>query len=186
MWRSDPTGDRGPRAYQPEFTWIPLLIVVGLVAQSRSRRSSIARRRHRLRTEDDAVAAEQVAGLLHDGLDDLRAERDPRRAVIAAYARLEQALGTAGLPRRLGRLPRSTSREFSDGSRSTGDRSRGSPALRRRPSSRTTRRRGDEERGDRALLRHSRRAPSRARAAEPPAEHVPTRWHVVSESAAPS
>jgi hypothetical protein len=32
-------------------------------------------------------------------LDDLRAERDPRRAVIGAYARMERSLAAAGLPR---------------------------------------------------------------------------------------
>jgi Domain of unknown function (DUF4129) len=32
-------------------------------------------------------------------LDDLRAEQDPRRAVIRAYARMERSLAAAGLPR---------------------------------------------------------------------------------------
>ncbi len=37
--------------------------------------------------------------MLDETLDDLRAEADPRRAVIAAYARMERALGAYGLPR---------------------------------------------------------------------------------------
>ena len=37
--------------------------------------------------------------MLDESLDDLRAEPDPRRAVIAAYARLERALAAYGLPR---------------------------------------------------------------------------------------
>jgi hypothetical protein len=39
-------------------------------------------------------------------LDDLRAEQDPRRAVIAAYAQMEGALARAGLPRRPSEAPR--------------------------------------------------------------------------------
>jgi hypothetical protein len=38
--------------------------------------------------------------VLDETLDDLRAQRDPRRAVIAAYARMERSLGSYGLPRR--------------------------------------------------------------------------------------
>jgi hypothetical protein len=42
---------------------------------------------------------EEVSAALEETLDDLRAEPDPRRAVIAAYARLERALAANGLPR---------------------------------------------------------------------------------------
>ena len=40
-----------------------------------------------------------LADVLEETLDDLRAESDPRRAVIAAYARMERALAAFGLPR---------------------------------------------------------------------------------------
>ena len=40
-----------------------------------------------------------LADVLDETLDDLRAETDPRRAVIAAYARMERALAAYGLPR---------------------------------------------------------------------------------------
>ena len=40
-----------------------------------------------------------LADVLDETLDDLRAEADPRRAVIAAYARMERALAAYGLPR---------------------------------------------------------------------------------------
>ncbi len=46
-----------------------------------------------------ATTAEALADVLAETLDDLRAERDPRRAVIAAYARMERALAASGLPR---------------------------------------------------------------------------------------
>jgi Domain of unknown function (DUF4129) len=47
-----------------------------------------------------ADAASALSAALDDSLDDLRAERDARRAVIAAYARMESTLGRHGLPRR--------------------------------------------------------------------------------------
>ena len=62
-----------------------------------------ARRRYRRRTPElltDAELSDELAALLDDTLDDLRAEPDPRRAVIAAYARTERALGAYGFPRR--------------------------------------------------------------------------------------
>jgi hypothetical protein len=52
-----------------------------------------------------AELAEQLSSALDDSLDDLRAEADPRKAVIAAYARMERVLGVAGLPRHLAEAP---------------------------------------------------------------------------------
>ncbi len=43
---------------------------------------------------------EEVALALDESLDDLRREPDFRRAIIAAYARMERALAAAGIPRR--------------------------------------------------------------------------------------
>jgi hypothetical protein len=43
--------------------------------------------------------------LVQDSLDDLRAEPDPRRAVIAAYARMEQGLGSLGTERIMSETP---------------------------------------------------------------------------------
>ncbi len=37
--------------------------------------------------------------MLDDTLDDIRGEADPRRAIIAAYARLERVLAANGVPR---------------------------------------------------------------------------------------
>ena len=52
--------------------------------------------------EDPASA---VAQILDETLDDLHDERDPRRAVIAAYARMERALAAYGLARRSSEAP---------------------------------------------------------------------------------
>ena len=49
--------------------------------------------------------AEAVAMILDDTLEDLRNERDPRRAVVAAYARMERALAAHGLPRQRSEAP---------------------------------------------------------------------------------
>lgn len=49
--------------------------------------------------------AEALAAILDDTLEDLRNERDPRRAVVAAYARMERALAAHGLPRQRSEAP---------------------------------------------------------------------------------
>jgi hypothetical protein len=49
--------------------------------------------------------AEQLVELLDDTLEDLEAEPDPRRAVIAAWARMERGLAAAGLPRHQAEAP---------------------------------------------------------------------------------
>jgi hypothetical protein len=49
--------------------------------------------------------AEAVAQILGETLDDLYNERDPRRAVIAAYARMERTLAAHGLARRTSETP---------------------------------------------------------------------------------
>jgi hypothetical protein len=48
---------------------------------------------------------EVVSDALDESLDDLRTEPDLRRAIVAAYARMEVALGAAGLPRRPSEAP---------------------------------------------------------------------------------
>ena len=94
-----PTEGQGVVDRTPEFAWIPVLVIVGLAAIAIAAFVLAERRKRHPLAPDDAAAAEEVAGLLDDSLDDLRMEQDPRRAVIAAYARLERALSTAGLPR---------------------------------------------------------------------------------------
>jgi hypothetical protein len=99
--------EAGPqRARPPEFRWAPLLLLgaAGLATVA----VLAARRRARLRRQaptSDVELADELASLLDATLDDLRAERDPRRAVIAAYARTERALAANGLPRRTFEAP---------------------------------------------------------------------------------
>jgi hypothetical protein len=46
-----------------------------------------------------------LVGLLEAGIDDLRRIADPRRAVIACYARMERLMTSSGIPRRLSDTP---------------------------------------------------------------------------------
>lgn len=57
------------------------------------------------RSMPELEARKELERMLDDTLDDLRRERDPRRAVIAAYARMERSLGSYGLPRRPAEAP---------------------------------------------------------------------------------
>jgi hypothetical protein len=95
-------GSRGPRAVR--FDWMPVIVVgsltaAGLVAAvvafARGREPARPRR-----------TAEAIVVALERTLEDLRAEPDPRRAVIAAYAQMEAALAVAGFPRAPSEAPR--------------------------------------------------------------------------------
>ena len=82
-----------------EFKWKAAIgaavVVAGAVGAY-----AVARRRARASAEDEPELAQELALVLDDTLEDLRRERDARRAVIAAYARMERTLATHGLPRR--------------------------------------------------------------------------------------
>jgi hypothetical protein len=50
-------------------------------------------------------APDLLAAALDDSIDDLRTEPDIRRAIVAAYARMEEALAAAGIPRHHAEAP---------------------------------------------------------------------------------
>ena len=91
--------------YTPKFALIPVLIVGLLAVGGIAAAWWSAKARRRAREFDETTLAEALSDVLEETLDDLRAERDPRRAVIAAYARLERAVGAYGLPRRPAEAP---------------------------------------------------------------------------------
>jgi hypothetical protein len=91
--------------YTPQFAWIPALIVSVLVVGGIAAAWWSAAARKRGRGFDETNLAEALADVLEETLDDLRAEGDPRRAVIAAYARLERAVAAYGLPRHPAEAP---------------------------------------------------------------------------------
>lgn len=85
-------------SYEPSISWLPLLVVAGLATTAVVAYVVAERRARRGRGRGEALA-EQLAAALDETLDDLRAEQDPRRAIIAAYARLERVLAANGVPR---------------------------------------------------------------------------------------
>ena len=98
-------GDGAAPRYDPEFAVWPVVAVLALVAVGVVALWLSARGKRAARDPEPATPAEALADVLGETLDDLRAERDPRRAVIAAYARMERALAAAGLPRRDAEAP---------------------------------------------------------------------------------
>jgi hypothetical protein len=90
--------------YEPSISWIPIAVVVGLVLAAVVA-YVVAERRSRRGRGGDEDLAEQLAVVLDETLDDLRAEADPRRAIIAAYARLERVLAANGVRRRTSDTP---------------------------------------------------------------------------------
>jgi hypothetical protein len=91
---TDAVGER--RA--PRFRWLPALLAGGIALLLAGYFAVRERRRLALEASEDALV-DELASLVEDTLEDLREEPDPRRAVIAAYARMERALGAYGLPR---------------------------------------------------------------------------------------
>ena len=99
-----PGTDTASVAYEPRFAWLPVIVVVGLAGAAIVAYVVAVRRSSRAARSQDALV-EQLAAVFDDTLDDLRAESDPRRAVIAAYARLERVLAAHGIARRAAETP---------------------------------------------------------------------------------
>ena len=98
-------GSESGAVYQPSISWVPIAIVLGLVAAAVIAYVLAERRARRRRGGTREKLIEQLAAMLEETLDDLRAEADPRRAVVAAYARLERVLAANGVPRRAAETP---------------------------------------------------------------------------------
>jgi hypothetical protein len=98
--RHVPAPNSGVSFQWPELAVVVgALLVLGLIVATRSRALSP------LNWSRDG-SAEQLAAALDQSLDDLRAEPDLRRAIVAAYARMETTLAAAGFPRRPAEAPR--------------------------------------------------------------------------------
>jgi hypothetical protein len=63
------------------------------------------RRLHGEEWDQEAAMLEAIDEVLGDTLDDLRAEKDPRRAVIRTYARMERTFAAYGVPREEAEVP---------------------------------------------------------------------------------
>jgi hypothetical protein len=104
--RGAPTTHRTPGGKAVPFDWVPVAVVGGLTLLALGAGAVILLRRRVPKGHLEEGAAEALIVALDESLDDLLAEQDPRRAVIAAYARMERALSLAGLGRRAAEAPR--------------------------------------------------------------------------------
>ena len=97
-------GAKGTEVRNARIRWDEIVVVVALlggtaillVARGRTRRLPRLLRGER---------ASAVSRALDDSIDDLLTDPDLRRAIVAAYARMERALAGAGLPRHPAEAP---------------------------------------------------------------------------------
>jgi len=98
-----PTLPNLPHARRPaSFDWVLAAAIGGGLLLTAI--VVFARRRRELEEERETIEEELVA-VVADTIDDLRNEADPRRAVIAAYARMEGILARHGYPRHPSEAP---------------------------------------------------------------------------------
>ena len=90
-------GEGVQREYVPRWRWVPAIAAMAIGAGAIA--VLFVRNRRRRRPSRMRATALALSEVLQDTLDDLRAERDARRAVIAAYARMERTLAASGIPR---------------------------------------------------------------------------------------
>jgi hypothetical protein len=93
---------------EPRFEWPVLAVAAALLAAAavplwRERQRWKQRRISRLEAEPGLAG--ELSEEIGFALDDLRSERDIRRAIIAAYARMERVLERSGLRRRPSETP---------------------------------------------------------------------------------
>jgi hypothetical protein len=85
------------------YATIAILLALAVAAVVLHRRRK--RRRAARAPRERAEIVEELVAEIGDAIDDLEAEPDARRAVIAAYARMEAALGRHGVRRRPSETP---------------------------------------------------------------------------------
>lgn len=111
-------------AVQPHFEYIVLWIALAGIAagggclyyawRKRTKRTAVP-------LEREQTVAEDIAASIGGAIEDLESEPDARRAVIAAYARMESVLARNGLRRRPSETPVEYLRRILDGLTSRGD-----------------------------------------------------------------
>lgn len=106
------TGREARRRADVRFQWLPALVLGSILFAGVGGAAALIvwKRRHGAEWEREASLTAALDEVLADTLDDLRAERDPRRAVIGAYARLERTFAAHDVTRELSE----TAREFVD------------------------------------------------------------------------
>jgi Domain of unknown function (DUF4129) len=86
-----------------QFAWGELVVVLVLLLALGA--WAYFTRRRLLAAVPRRISRTVLAAALDESLDDLRADDDLRRAIVAAYARMEDALASAGLPRHPAEAP---------------------------------------------------------------------------------
>ena len=97
-----------PQPVEPaHFQWLPVLVLASFVLTVGAALTLAVywRRKHGDAWDEEAALLSALDEVLTDTLDDLRAERDPRRAVIRTYARMERTFGAYGVPREESEAP---------------------------------------------------------------------------------
>jgi membrane protease YdiL (CAAX protease family) len=91
----------------PHFQWLAAAIFGSLIiATVGTIGIAIAwKRSHGEEWAEEAAMIQAIDEVLADTLDDLRAEQDPRKAVIRTYARMEKTFAAYGAPRELFEAP---------------------------------------------------------------------------------
>jgi hypothetical protein len=88
----------------PRIIW-PLAIGVVVLIGGTAGVLIVLSRRRRVASRPREEAVDELVAALDSAIDDLRRDPDPRRAVVAAYARMEDALTVFGLPRKAAETP---------------------------------------------------------------------------------
>ncbi|HZO35183.1 MAG TPA: DUF4129 domain-containing protein, partial [Gaiellaceae bacterium] len=97
----------GRSAFEPTFQWTVFWIALAVLVVAAVWLLALHRRRTQrmLAALPEPTVAEELASSIGDAIDDLEAEPDARRAVIAAYARMEGVLARRGLQRQVSETP---------------------------------------------------------------------------------
>lgn len=90
--------------HTPSFNWYLAAGAFALILGT-SATALVASRRRRSKLVRELTVTQELLAMLDETLDDIRAEEDPRRAVIAAYARMELILAAHDLARRPSEAP---------------------------------------------------------------------------------
>ena len=90
------------------WSFAVLAVVAGLGALGLALWVSLGARLARPDDDDEGPAASPLEAAVDDSVEDLRAEPDPRRAIVRCYARFERAAAASGVERK----PWSTPMEF--------------------------------------------------------------------------
>jgi hypothetical protein len=92
-------------AQHVQFQWKELALIAGILLALVAAAVATRKRLAPATAQRGGAAPEVLAAALDESLDDLRNDPDLRRAIIAAYARMETALAAAGLPRHEAEAP---------------------------------------------------------------------------------